>query len=118
MAIPQLKGFDCVDHDPIDEWVPSSNEDAHYALYLEIGPPDSEGANLFYVDVATPQAINEHNLGSRLKQRGIVVNPYSWDAVLAKVQEILARCEGDNWNQQSELLSKHFHWEYENYRGP
>ena len=29
---------------------------------LLIGPPDEEGADLFYVDVTTPQALNEHSL--------------------------------------------------------
>lgn len=118
MAIPQLKGFDCIDHDPIEEWMPSSDSDAYYPLCLHIGPPDEEVADLFYVDVATPQAINAHNLGRRLKQKGIVVNPYSWESVLAKVQATIECCEGENWSQQSELLSKHFNWEYENYRGP
>jgi len=116
MAIPKLKAFDCVDHDPIDEWVPASDSDVHYSLCLHIGPPDEDGADLFYVDVATPQAINEHNLGRRLKERRIVVNSYSWDNVLEKVQETLRNCGGDSWNQQSELLAKHFYWEFENYR--
>jgi len=116
MATPQLKGFDCIDHDPIDEWTPESDSDACYSLCLHIGPPDEEGADLFYVDVMTPQAINEHNLGKRLSQRRIVVNPYSWEAVLESVRATLERCAGENWNQQSALLAKHFDWEFENYR--
>ena len=116
MTIPQLKGFDCVDYDPIDEWRPSSDAEVYYSLCLHIGPLDEEGADLFYVDVATPQAINELNLGKRMSERGIVVNPYSWENVLQEVRNILERCVGDDWNQQSELLSKHLNWEFENYR--
>lgn len=116
MAIPQLKAFDCFDHDPIDEWVPESDEDVNYSLCLHIGPPDEEGSDLFYVDVATPQAINRHNLGKSASQRGIVVNPYSWDSVMNAVQATLETCGGENWSQQSGLLAKHFSWEFENYR--
>lgn len=116
MAIPILKAFDCFDHDPIDQWRPDSDSEAYYSLCLHIGPPDEEGADLFYVDVATPQAINALNLGKRMSERGIVVNPYSWENVLAVVRTILERCAGEDWSQQSQLLAKHFSWEYENYR--
>lgn len=116
MKIPQLKGYDCIDHDPIDEWVPESDADVFYSLCLHIGSPNSEGADLFYVDVVTPLAINNHNLGRRLSQRKIIVNPYSWEAVLESVQAILERCAGENWSQQSTLLAKHLSWEFENYR--
>ena len=116
METPALKAFDCIDHDPIDQWMPESDSYVYYSLCLHIGPPDEEGADIFYVDVATPQAIYEHNLGSRMKQRGIVVNPYSWENVLKEVQSILELCAGDDWSQQSQLLSKHFNWEFENYQ--
>lgn len=114
MAIPQLKGFDCIDHDPIDQWVPTSDAEVHYSLCLHIGPLDEEGADLFYVSVTTPQAISEHELETR--QRRIVVNPYSWANVLKEVQRTLEMCGGDDWSQQSALLAKHFDWEFENYR--
>ena len=116
METPQLKAFDCIDHDPIDQWMPQSEADVYYSLCLHIGRPDEEGADLFYVDVATPQAITEHNLGKSLSQRKIVVNPYSWENVLEAVRATLETCVGDNWSQQSELLAKHFNWEYENYQ--
>lgn len=116
MKTPQLKGYDCIDHDPIDEWTPESDADVFYSLCLHIGFPQSEGADLFYVDVMTPQAITHHNLGRRLNQRKIVVNPYTWDAVLESVKVTLERCAGEDWSQQSALLAKQFNWEFENYR--
>jgi len=116
MATPQLKAFDCFDHDPIDQWMPDSDEDVCYSLCLHIGPTDEEGSDLFYVDVYTQQAIKSHNLGKSVSQRGIVVNPYSWDGVMRKVQATIERCEGENWSQQAELLAKHFSWEFANYR--
>ena len=116
MAIPQLKGFDCFDHDPIAHWQPDSDADVFYSLCLHIGPPDKDGADLFYVDVVTPQAINEHNLGGKLNQRRIVVSPYCWENVMKEVQATIEKCTGDDWGQQSDLLSKHFNWEFENYQ--
>jgi hypothetical protein len=76
---------------------------------------DEEGTDLFYADIAAPQAITENNLGMQFTLRSIVANPFSWLRVLPAVQERLESCEGENWSQQSEQLSKHFHWEYANY---
>ena len=116
MKLPQLKGYDCIDHDPIDEWAPESDSDVFYYLCLHIGPPDELGADYFQVYVTTPQAINQHNLGRRLSQHRIIVNPYTWEAVLESVRATLESCAGENWSQQSTLLAKHFSWEFENYR--
>lgn len=113
---PVLKYCDCIDHDPIDEWIPSSDTEVFYYLCLHIGPADNEGADLFNVQVVTPLAINEHNLGKTLSKYKIVVNPYSWDNVLSVLNEILYNCEGVNWNQQASQLSKYFDWEFENYQ--
>jgi hypothetical protein len=116
MKTPQLKGFDCFDHDPIAEWSPESESDVFFSLCLHIGPPDEAGADLFYVDVMTPQAGNESTRGTRVSERRIVVSPYSWEAVLESVRAILASCTGETWSEQSASLAKHFNWEFENYR--
>lgn len=116
MKTPQLKGFDCFDHDPIDEWVPESDADVFYSLCLHLGAPDEEGADLFYVDVVTPQSVDHDNGGTLFSERRIVVSPYSWEAVLQSVGAILGVCGGETWREQSAALAEHFHWEFENYR--
>ena len=113
---PVLKAFDCSDHDPIDQWVPKSNDDVYYSLCLHIGPPDEEGADLFYADVVTPHSIERLNLTKSKFTRQIIVDDYSWVNVIRKVQSVLDQCSGEGWAQQSLLLSKYFYWEFENYR--
>jgi hypothetical protein len=114
MPVPELKAFDCIDHDPIEEWHPESVSDLYYTLCLHIGIAGRDGADLFYVDVMSPQV--EQTLGPKLRSRSIVIDPYSWNGVLAKVEIILAQCEGQTWDDQARLLSAHFHWEFENYQ--
>jgi hypothetical protein len=115
MPIPELKAFDCVDHDPIEEWIPESEESVSFHLCLHIGRPEEKGADLFYVHVVTPQAINGQNPGRRLGKH-MVVNPYSWSSVREQLQRILERCEGETWDQQATRLTEHFEWEFEKYR--
>ena len=116
MATPQLKAFVCIDHDPISDWIPESDTEVYYSLCLHIGPPDEDGADQFYVDVTTLQGISEQNISKHLNKRTIVVNPYSWKAVLKAVLATLVSCSGDTWKKQTELLAKRFDWEFQNYR--
>jgi hypothetical protein len=113
---PELKGFDCIDHDPIEDWIPSGDEVVNYHLCLHIGSRDEVGADYFNVQVVTPQSINSQNLGSSLSKRSLVINPYSWSAVRERVESVLSECIGSDWSQCADLLSKHFHWEFENYQ--
>ncbi len=111
---PILKGVECSKHDPIDEWIPVDEADVDFHLTLEIGPPNSEGADLYMVRILTPEAISRNNLGKELADRQrkyMVVSPYSWDAVIARVSDVLEACVGDSYPTQTEPLRQHFEWE-------
>jgi len=113
---PVIKGFDCIDLDPIEDWTPRALEDVHYELCLHIGSQGDIGVDYFHVDILTPQAINRHNLGSKVRKHSLIINPYSWEAVLSKIETILTQCEGSDWSQCAILLAKHFRWEFDNYK--
>lgn len=114
LPTPVLKGFECYQHDPIDAWIPVDEADVDFQLTLEIGPPDSEGADLYKVRVLTPQAISRNNLGKELsdkERRYMILSPYSWNAVIARVSEVLDVCVEDSYPDQTEPLKRHFEWE-------
>lgn len=116
MLTPHLKAFDCLDHDSIESWIPQSAADVNYRLCLHIGLPDEEGADLFYVQVMTPEAMGLQNPGRSPGRHRVIVNPYTWENVIGAVRTTLEQCAGDDWDQQSGLLAKHFDWEFEGYR--
>jgi len=115
-VVPVLKDFDCVVHDPIDQWRPDSDE-VWYWLTLHIGDPDSDAADLYYVAVFTPPGL------TAAKQAGqsigppppIVLPKYSWQAVLNVVNARLSLCEGFGWHDVNQKLRLKFAWEYENH---
>ena len=113
---PQLKAFDCVDHDPIESWSPATTIQVDYWLCLHIGLEESEGADLFYVNILsekTAQTLSEKEFARR---KTIVVEPYSWAAVVAALERILRSVEGADWVTMAEQLRTKFDWEFENYR--
>ncbi len=50
---PELKRWDCADHDPIEDWLPVDGN-VCYELTLHIGAAGSDAADLYRVTVATP----------------------------------------------------------------
>lgn len=111
---PELKGFDCTDFDPIDQWMPSSPAEVCYPLCLHIGLAGQAGSDIFYVEIVTPEAVGQRKLP--LDKRHLVVTPYSWPGVLGQVQHILESIQAATWEECAEGLSRFFRWEFEDYR--
>lgn len=114
--MPLLKSQDCTDHDPIESWRPEDPAVVDYWLCLHIGPAEEKGADLFYVNVLSElaaHALSEEELARRKK---IVIQQYSWPAVMSAVDQILRSSEGSDWTGITQKLRVRFDWEFENYR--
>jgi hypothetical protein len=93
-AEPELKAVDCSDHDPIEEWAPDEGPFIYW-LALHIGPKGEQGADLFYVPVANSTGLESAEWSGRSPDNSpvpIVLEDYSWKAVLGKVQQVLNQC--------------------------
>ncbi len=109
--IPIILSSDCTDYDPIDSWEFPDPKCVDFWMNFIIGI-DQSGGNDFQLHVLTSEmARNRTSLDN-----AIILDYYSWDAVLLKVNEILEQCRGDNWEEICSKLSKHTAWEYENYQ--
>ena len=113
-VLPELKGFDCADHDPIDTWIPDGPS-IRYQLTLHIGSSDSSAADLFHIFVCNHAGLKEtRRLGvTPGSATPIVLSEYSWNAVLEEVNRRLKKCEGRGWFDVQEKLRQQFDWEYE-----
>ena len=113
---PQLKAQDCTDHDPIESWLPADSTQLDYWLCLHIGPAGQQGAEMFYVNVLSEAAARQLDAGELARRKKIVVEDYSWSAVMRAVDDILREVEGTSWNEIAQKLSQKFDWEFDNYR--
>lgn len=113
---PQLKAQDCIDHDPIEAWQPAASTQVDYWLCLHIGPADQQGADMFYVNVLSEATARQLNAGELEMRKKIVLEEYSWSAVMRAVDDILRPVEGASWTEIAQKLSQKFDWEFENYR--
>ncbi|GAA6168385.1 Imm8 family immunity protein [Sessilibacter corallicola] len=110
---PEIKEWDCVNHDPIEEWIPDDPLDVEFWCRLRIGIKEENDADNFDVHVATHKAV------SRLKDKNyLFVIPYyeSWNSVHRCLESVVQQCVGENWLAVCEQLSERFRWEFEGMR--
>lgn len=108
---PVIISYDCVDHDPIDEWVPEDLHDFDFWMNFTIGP-DFIGGDNFLVRIVSPSNLN----GQMIAKHSIVLIQYSLESVLVEVEKFLSGAEGENWMDVSGMLSKSMQWEYADYK--
>jgi len=120
------KGFKCLKIESISStevevylgsWYPASNDDVFICGDLEIGFSDNDdGTNLFYVTLATPEALRKNAQGFLLADnKTLVVSGYSYGNIVKELNNILKKCSRKDWEQSCEVLRHYFQWEYEDY---
>jgi Immunity protein 8 len=118
LITPALKGWDCMDHHPIEAWTPDGDVVVFW-LVCHVGAPGTTAADMYTVPVVNPLGLKSPEWQAYLRTAGgrsippIVVEPYAFEAVLAEVHRRLAECAGADWNGIAARLCKLFHWEYE-----
>ncbi len=107
---PEIKSWDCFEHDPIDEWQPDDPSMVEYWCNIEIGIEGEEGADNFHVHVVTERMLSQID-----DKYCLLVFPYyeGWIQVLDTLNLKLSSISELNWSGMSEESSKMFHWEYE-----
>jgi hypothetical protein len=102
-------------------WKPKSLDEVFYPLDMDIGQFGATGSNIFYVLIATPEALRrqaeEYRRANRVfPDRNLLVFPdYSWDFVVSRVDRIVKLCTRESWNESVTCLNRYFAWEYEDY---
>lgn len=102
---------------PLKEWQPSPQEEIYLVVDMFIGTNDvKKGGNYFYALVVTPGAINKLQHTPKEKRKLIVMEHYSYELLLSKIEFILEKCSKDNWDDSCQALQNYFYWEFENHK--
>ncbi|WP_431512911.1 Imm8 family immunity protein [Variovorax sp. DAIF25] len=103
--------------DPLDQWRPRTLEDTYTAVDLDIAMSDGEaGSNLFYVKVATPEALRRRAKGFLIAgHRVLVIEKFDHEQLRLAIEDILEKCTRDTWEASSAALQRYFAWEYEDF---
>lgn len=105
----EIKSWDCVEHDPIEEWQPDDPLFVEFWCNVAIGVEGEEGADNFQVHVVTERMLSQIND----KNYMLVLPCYEgWEQVLRSLNSKLDDVGELSWAGVSEKLSKIFCWEY------
>lgn len=109
---PEIKSYDCVDYDPIDSYKFKNNCNVNFWMNFTIGFKDSEAGDNFQVRVAT---YNNIELTESIEHT-ILLEEYSFPLVLTQINDILSKCQGEDWDEVSGKLAKYMYWEFQDYQ--
>jgi len=99
-------------------WEPTTNADIYFLVEMEIGEAGVEGADLFQVIVATPEALRaKSKVGTNvIRERStLIVSNYDWLEISKSLENIVRKCESETWAISTFNLQRYFKWEYEDY---
>jgi len=111
----KIKSICSTDVDDIEAWLPAKLEDIYIYMELEIGPVSSEGADLFYCRITSPEGLRvmiEQGVVPIPERALVIVSDFQWSEILARLQKIVTGCEEDTWAASVAELRCFFDWEY------
>lgn len=94
-------------------------EDEHIfslRLLLRIGSDSSDGADNFELHVCSPEWLCKYQWFPELMRHTLLVRKYDLDEITKIITDYIDQCEGDDWTEIAEKLSRVYAWEFEDYQ--
>jgi len=98
-------------------------DDEMFTVDVLIGPKDGPGADVFYVTVTTPLALEKllqtRPQGTMFAYHYLMVKRYDGQLIREAIESQVQQIYGDDWEQLASRLNTYFAWEFEDSRpGP
>jgi hypothetical protein len=101
--------YDLSNYRPEDEMIFSLN------IVIRIGAEGSGGADNFHLFVCTPEWLCKHCWEPYLIRHMLLVRKYDFGEIKKAISEYIEQCDGDEWIEVAQKLSRIFDWEFEDY---
>ncbi|MCT4714503.1 immunity 8 family protein [Enterobacteriaceae bacterium H18W14] len=100
----------------MDNYQPEEKNCFTLLVNLKIGPENEVGTNYFYIHVCTPEWLCKHHWLPELMRHTLLVRKYDLDEITKTITDYIDQCEGNDWMDIAQKLSRVFAWEYEDYQ--
>ena len=112
-----LKGIDLNSVVGFEEFVPDNYEVFSIWITAEIGN-ESEGADLFQIQVCTPGYLQEQvsTENAVWGRHMLIVDHYHPPTIRKKIEAYLDHCTGSDWKEIAKLVARMASWEFEDYQ--
>ncbi|HAT4997292.1 immunity 8 family protein [Serratia marcescens] len=85
-------------------------------INLCIGPENEVGGHDYQVLICTPEWLCKHHWQPELMRHTLLVRKYDLDEITKTITDYIDQCEGDDWMEIAQKLSRVFAWEFEDYQ--
>lgn len=105
------------DHVNLHAWIPASLEAINIKITMEIGIKGEIGTNNFSFTLTTPESLRSRADEKYfiLENRTIVVGYFDYQSLMKGLNSIVEGCQANSFEESCILLTRYFHWEYEDY---
>lgn len=113
----EIKYYHSPDVENLEKYKPEKSDNFCFLLQVMAGPEGVDGEESFDITVCTPKWIMDNNKGEIIIGRHFLITPeYNWNKIDKLIDNYVKKCDGNNWKECAEKLSRLGHWEFEDYR--
>lgn len=104
----------------IAEYGPQDSNVFGISLRLMIGPEVEAGSESFDIFVCTPDWLsrNMNEMEALWGRHMLIVKRYDYQLFRQTIEGYISDCQGNNWLEIAQKLSRIGAWEFEDYRAP
>ncbi|CAI1038072.1 Uncharacterised protein [Serratia liquefaciens] len=104
------------DHLLLEDYQPPEYDNFSLWIELSIGTCGEEEADLFRLRICTPEWLCKHHWVPELMRHTLLVRKYDLDEITKTITDYIDQCDGKDWMEIAQKLSRVFAWEYEDYQ--
>jgi immunity protein 8 of polymorphic toxin system len=114
----ELKGLFSPDIDNLESFRPDEPNNFSFLLQVMAAPRGSEGEESFDIEVCTPSWLAETYApdGIIVGRHYMIVQQYNYRKLVQRIENIIAQCSGENWEEVAAKISRYGRWEFEDYQ--
>mgnify|MGYP004728133783 CR=1 FL=1 len=100
----------------LEEYQPLECDNFSLWIELSIGTRNEEGSDYFRLKVCTTEWLCKHHWLPELMRHTLLVRKYDFNEIKKTITDCIDQCEGKDWMEIAQKLSRVFAWEYEDYQ--
>lgn len=114
----EIKNYTSPDILDFKHFVPTDEKLFSFLLELEIGIKGKQGADLFEIQVCTPQwLLDNYKISDVVFCRNrLIVFEYDFENIITKIKQFISTVSGNSWEEIAIKLARIGRWEFEDYK--
>ncbi len=111
----KIKSIDLNNSIAFDDFKPENIENFSVWIAFSIGEENSNGSDLFLLNVCSPKWLIENTLTPTWGRHMLILNEYDRNTIKGTVSNYLESITKDSWLSLAEEIGKFLAWEFEDY---